>query len=187
MPYERAAIDFVVRANADVALQGLRSLPANDAYCAMCLWPQDVEDALDAYPISVCTQADRRALLEGVVGRDRIRAAWNPMEFTVEGLPDEFDARSSDGFEEAERIAAAALSARGVADPPRWILDHAARAVTRDAPRELVTADFVCYTLDPGFSSALSESIRFAAPPPVVVMLSEAGLLPADAASTARP
>jgi hypothetical protein len=176
--HEREAIAFVIRANAEVALSGLRSLPAGDPHCAMCLWPQDVEDALDAYPISLCTQADRRALLAGTAGRERVRAAWNPMEFTIEGLPDEFDVRSCDGFDEEERIAAAALIAREVADPPRWTLDRAARQVTRDTPRELVTPDFVCFTLDPDFSSALLESLRFAAPPPVVAMLSEAGLMP---------
>jgi hypothetical protein len=143
------------------------------------LWAVCLEGGFDAEPILIpagvhlCSVADRTRVL-AAAGANELWAyceGWATGELAVDDL-------RTPAFQAREEALHAALASAGSQEPNRYVLNVAARALSRADWRPVATSDdFLTYVRSLGGVADLESNVPFSATPEALALLQQRNLL----------
>lgn len=170
----QAAADAILARQVELSTRALAAARPASPVCAACLYlgqPDDTDFSLPV--IALVPEPWRRELLGRMPPAAVFRRLFNPEEG-----PGPWVEPEPEPMEEAGAVLVAALDDAGVWDHHRWMLCRIARALTLAPAPEPRTPDYLAFVFDQTFDHALTENLRFAAPPAVAAQWEALGLLP---------
>jgi hypothetical protein len=170
----RAAADAILARQVELATRALAAAKPGSPACAACLYlgqPDETDFGLPT--IGLVPESWRQELLERMTPAAAFRLLFDP-----EAGPGEWVEPEVDPMHDAGAVLVTALDDAGVWDHHRWLLCRVARALTLAPAPDPRTPDYLAFVFDQTFDHALTENLRFAAPPAVAARWEALGLLP---------
>jgi hypothetical protein len=170
----RAAADAILARQVELATRALAAAEPGSPVCSACLYlgqPDETDFGLPT--IALVPESWRQELLERMTPAAAFRLLFNP-----EAGPGEWVEPEVDPMHDAGAELVSALDDAGVWDHHRWLLCRVARALTLAQAPDPRTPDYLAFVFDQTFDHALTENLRFAAPPAVAARWEALGLLP---------